>query len=378
MSLSLRGQALLSKTLIEPTTYGRPRTPRRGPVSPLRRLNPPPLVPRIRAKFARAPCWHELHLNSHPGSRGPWLLLLQSEAPFLRPNTHSYLLLDLMALRAAHPGSGRQDATRIPALQGRGRPPGCSESKTCSSRAEYFPFSFVQLQPIFSPVATERGSLKMTISSFNTLPQDLVIKLCMHVVYTSSTPHEDLRSLRTSCSKILAASKEKIIGRCMPVKKMDGFHWSDIKNYLAFLKYCAESGNLEASYLFGLQEMYTSKDKKIRNSGLNHLLNAMEGGHKASTYVAGIVLFKKPETRSLGTSILNKLAAMGLSESSSSSTAESESVMSGGNLLIQTCRREAAATIYTKYKLEEVALAIQIADVCKSHVWIRSEGSCRD
>ncbi|WOK95377.1 hypothetical protein Cni_G04084 [Canna indica] len=186
----------------------------------------------------------------------------------------------------------------------------------------------------------------MTISSFNSLPQDLVIELCMHVVSTSSTPHEDLRSLRASCSRFFAASKEKIIGRRMPVKKMDGFRWSDIKNYLAFLKYCAESGNLEASYLLGLQEMYTSKDKKIKNSGLNHLLNAMEGGHKASTYVAGIILFKKPETRSLGTRILNKLAALGLSESSSSSTApESESVMSGGNLLIQTCRREAAATI---------------------------------
>ncbi|CAL9757244.1 unnamed protein product [Musa acuminata subsp. burmannicoides] len=169
------------------------------------------------------------------------------------------------------------------------------------------------------------------------LPQDLLVELCVSIVSSSPMPRKDIMRLRASCRRFHEASKARKVGQSMPVRRERVFHWLDAKGYFAFLRSCAECGNLEASLFLGLDEIYNRRRKSL---GLHHLHKAMKGGHRVAAYTLGIILLQDPETQPLGIKTLNKLAAMDLPGAPSAH----ESSISG-DVLIATCRREAASAM---------------------------------
>ncbi|KAJ8512715.1 hypothetical protein OPV22_003149 [Ensete ventricosum] len=123
----------------------------------------------------------------------------------------------------------------------------------------------------------------------------------------------------------------------MPVRRERVFRWLDADGYFAFLRSCANCGNLEASLILGLDEVYNQKRKSL---GQNHLYKAMKGAHRVAAYTLGIILFQDLQTQQLGVKILNKLAAMDLLCAPSAY----ESLISG-HVIIATCRSEAASAM---------------------------------
>ncbi|KAJ8512683.1 hypothetical protein OPV22_003117 [Ensete ventricosum] len=174
-------------------------------------------------------------------------------------------------------------------------------------------------------------------TDIDSLPQDLLVELCVSIVSSSPTPREDIMRLRASCRRFREASKARKVGQCMPVRRERAFRWLDAKGYIAFLHSCAECGNLEASLILGLDEVYNRKRKSL---GLHHLHKAMKGGHRVAAYTLGIILFQDLQTQQLGVKTLNKLVAMDLPGGPSAH----ESLISG-DVIIATCRREAASAM---------------------------------
>ncbi|KAJ8512695.1 hypothetical protein OPV22_003129 [Ensete ventricosum] len=88
----------------------------------------------------------------------------------------------------------------------------------------------------------------------DSLPLDILVEICVSIVSSSPTPREDIMRLRAS--RFREASKARKVGQCMPVRRERAFRWLDAKGYFAFLRSCAECGNLEANLILGLDEVY--------------------------------------------------------------------------------------------------------------------------
>ncbi|RZS23293.1 hypothetical protein BHM03_00056225 [Ensete ventricosum] len=84
----------------------------------------------------------------------------------------------------------------------------------------------------------------------DSLPQDLLVEMCVSIVSSSPTPREDIMRLRAS--RFREVSKGRKVGQCMPMRRECVFHWLNADGYFAFLRSCAECGNLEASLILGL------------------------------------------------------------------------------------------------------------------------------
>ncbi|RWV87245.1 hypothetical protein GW17_00050780 [Ensete ventricosum] len=89
-------------------------------------------------------------------------------------------------------------------------------------------------------------------TDIDSLPQDLLVELCVSIVSSSPTSREDIMRLRALCRRFREASKGRKVGQCMPVRRERVFRWLDADGYFAFLRSCAECGNLEASLILGL------------------------------------------------------------------------------------------------------------------------------
>ncbi|CAL5060459.1 unnamed protein product [Urochloa decumbens] len=118
------------------------------------------------------------------------------------------------------------------------------------------------------------------------LPSDILVEVTASIATRSPTPLDDIVNLRRSCKVFRDATAARKVGRCMAVDREWRLHWWDKARFLSVLRWCAASGNMEASYILGLEEFCNRRRKAI---GLWHLRRAMEHGHAAAAYMIGII-----------------------------------------------------------------------------------------
>ncbi|RWV87248.1 hypothetical protein GW17_00050778 [Ensete ventricosum] len=105
-----------------------------------------------------------------------------------------------------------------------------------------------------SPMPRREERVKTTMTTMATdidsLPQDLLVEMCVSIVSSSPAPREDIMCLRAS--RFREVSKGRKVGQCMPMRRERVFRWLNADGYFAFLRSCAECDNLEASLILGL------------------------------------------------------------------------------------------------------------------------------
>uniref|UniRef100_A0ACD5ZAZ0 Uncharacterized protein n=1 Tax=Avena sativa TaxID=4498 RepID=A0ACD5ZAZ0_AVESA len=121
------------------------------------------------------------------------------------------------------------------------------------------------------------------------LPSDILVEVTARIAGESTTPLNDIVSLRRSCKVFRDATASREVGRCMAVQREWRLHWWDKAMFLSVLRRCAASGNADASYILGLEEICNRRRKA---SGLRHLRRAMEHGHAAAAYTIGMIMLR--------------------------------------------------------------------------------------
>lgn len=121
------------------------------------------------------------------------------------------------------------------------------------------------------------------------LPSDILVEVTARIAGESTTPLDDIVSLRRSCKVFRDATAAREVGRCMAVQREWQLHWWDKARFLSVLRRCAASGNPEASYILGLEEICNRRRKA---SGLRHLRRAMEHGHAVAAYTIGMIMLR--------------------------------------------------------------------------------------
>lgn len=121
------------------------------------------------------------------------------------------------------------------------------------------------------------------------LPSDILVEVTARIAGESSTPLDDIVSLRRSCKVFRDATAAREVGRCMAVQREWRLHWWDKARFLSVLRRCAASGNPDASYILGLEEICNRRRKA---SGLRHLRRAMEHGHPVAAYTIGMIMLR--------------------------------------------------------------------------------------
>ena len=182
-------------------------------------------------------------------------------------------------------------------------------------------------------------------SIISSLPQDTLVEVAIQLASKSSTPLDNIRSLRATCKSFHRASRDKLVGRSMAVDKEEKRWWEENNSYLALLRNCADCGNLEAHFILGVEELYNSRRAV---SGLQHLQLAMDGGHLTAAYFLGVVLFRQAATRSDAMEILNRVSSGDLSNTA----ADVAGCTISGNPIIDRCREEAVKMVSRNWKKE--------------------------
>ncbi|XP_047076281.1 uncharacterized protein LOC124686360 [Lolium rigidum] len=121
------------------------------------------------------------------------------------------------------------------------------------------------------------------------LPSDILVEVTARIAGESTTPLNDIVSLRRSCKVFRDATAAREVGRCMAVQREWRLHWWDKARFLSVLRRCAASGNPDASYILGLEEICNRRRKA---SGLLHLRRAMEHGHPVAAYTIGMIMLR--------------------------------------------------------------------------------------
>ncbi|KAG6478401.1 uncharacterized protein LOC122019062 [Zingiber officinale] len=169
------------------------------------------------------------------------------------------------------------------------------------------------------------------------LPLDLAVEFCVHLVSTSTTPRKDIKCLQESCKVFHEASRARKVGKFMNVRRELelSLNWFNKKEYFELLRACVDCDNFDAYFILGLEEVFNLKEKTL---GLDHLHKAKVGKHTVASYMLGMILFQEPETRSLAVEILNKLVAV-------DGRRVSTAAPSDDGTLIRECRMEAKEVI---------------------------------
>ncbi|XP_073104400.1 F-box protein At2g35280-like [Elaeis guineensis] len=147
-----------------------------------------------------------------------------------------------------------------------------------------------------------------TTTSIESLPQDLIVEIVAQLVSQSATPISDLEKLQMTCKMFRAASKTKLIGQRISLKKEWNLHWWNKRRYFAILEHCAAVGNPEACFILGLENVFNLGRMSL---GLCYLEKAIIGGYGAAIYTMGILLFGDHRTRQMGMQLLNRIRAVG-------------------------------------------------------------------
>ncbi|KAL0921667.1 hypothetical protein M5K25_008764 [Dendrobium thyrsiflorum] len=141
-------------------------------------------------------------------------------------------------------------------------------------------------------------------SSISSLPPDLLEEILLEALAGSPTPIKDIRYFRQTCKDFHVACSSKRVGKYMNVEDWS-MYWQDKQGYLGFLQSCAESENINALFLLGLEEMF---NLRRFDDGMHHLQLAASQGHILSKYIRGLLLFHDESTRLHAIDLLNEIS----------------------------------------------------------------------
>ncbi|KAH0464411.1 hypothetical protein IEQ34_007197 [Dendrobium chrysotoxum] len=145
-------------------------------------------------------------------------------------------------------------------------------------------------------------------SSISSLPPESLEEILLEALAASPTPIKDIRYFRKTCKDFHATCSSKRVGKYMNVEDWI-MYWQDKQGYLGFLESCAESENVNALFLLGLEEMFNLRRFDI---GLRHLQLAAGQGHNLSKYIRGLLLFHDESTRLHAIDLLNEICPVEL------------------------------------------------------------------
>ncbi|KAH0464081.1 hypothetical protein IEQ34_006867 [Dendrobium chrysotoxum] len=141
-------------------------------------------------------------------------------------------------------------------------------------------------------------------SGISSLPPELLEEIILRALSSSPTPIRDIRSLRRTCKNFHAICSSKRIGKSMSVEDWS-MYWHHKEGYFRFLQTCAESENVNASFLLGFEEMINLGRFDI---ALHHLQFAASQGHIPSKYIMGLFLLRDESSRSYAMDLLNEVS----------------------------------------------------------------------
>uniref|UniRef100_A0A0D9UWM5 At2g35280-like TPR domain-containing protein n=1 Tax=Leersia perrieri TaxID=77586 RepID=A0A0D9UWM5_9ORYZ len=124
------------------------------------------------------------------------------------------------------------------------------------------------------------------------LCHDNVVHIAGIVAATSPEPIADLLNLRATCKAMHAATKERDVGRRVPLERLEGMKWGENGRYIAIVNNLAVTGNPDACFHIGVALIFTRQDIV---QGILYLTTAAAGGHKTAAYVLGILLYSKSD-----------------------------------------------------------------------------------
>ncbi|KAI0516386.1 hypothetical protein KFK09_009059 [Dendrobium nobile] len=139
-------------------------------------------------------------------------------------------------------------------------------------------------------------------SDISLLPPELLEEIIQRALSSSPTPIRDIRSLRRTCKKFHAICSSKRVGKYVSVEDWS-MYWHNKEGYFGFVRFCAESENVNASFLLGLEEMVNLGRFDI---ALHHLQFAASQGHIVSKYFMGVFLLGDESSRSYAINLLNE------------------------------------------------------------------------
>ncbi|KAL5220639.1 hypothetical protein ABZP36_025352 [Zizania latifolia] len=124
------------------------------------------------------------------------------------------------------------------------------------------------------------------------LSYDCTVLVASAVAATSTQPVADLQSLRARHANYFKAmhmaTKERFVGRRVPLERLNTMRWLENERYLAVVKHLAAAGNPDACYVVGVTWVFARQDME---QGFLCLRQAAAAGHKVATYVLGLLLY---------------------------------------------------------------------------------------
>ncbi|XP_068461674.1 F-box protein At2g35280-like [Phaseolus vulgaris] len=158
----------------------------------------------------------------------------------------------------------------------------------CNKRQSEESNEFASSIPMESlPRDNKRQRINTTSSliPIKSIPQDLLLNVVARV---SSQSYIDHYNMKVCCRDFFIASKENYMWQQVSLEKFPLIPWSHKEAFDSFMQSCKESGNIEALYRVGLQEL-KSFGGDIEK-GMKGLKMAAEKGHLEAKYTYALIL----------------------------------------------------------------------------------------
>ena len=127
--------------------------------------------------------------------------------------------------------------------------------------------------------------------SLTALPTKVQIVFTSHLTTTSYQPMDDLHSLWVTCSSMHHIYGDPTIGRRLTLDQFTrGRMWNDSIDYEALLASLTQVGDLEASFLTGIQTVF--REKHSPRPCLQDLARTAGGGHNLAAYLVTLLLYR--------------------------------------------------------------------------------------
>jgi len=121
---------------------------------------------------------------------------------------------------------------------------------------------------------------------------EVTTQIVGHLVATSISPMDDLRSLQAMCCFPRGVTSDRAVGQCINVRQFAAaMLWIDRAANAALLADLTNIGNPEACYMTGMMNVFSKGTPKARPC-IVELARAAERGHNVAAYVATILLFR--------------------------------------------------------------------------------------
>ncbi|KAG9451264.1 hypothetical protein H6P81_011229 [Aristolochia fimbriata] len=140
-------------------------------------------------------------------------------------------------------------------------------------------------------------------SPITCLPNDLMVEISSRV---GSSGLGSLMNLKSSCKEFYRSGEDNQVYRCVSLENQPVGDWKKSPYASMFRRRCEESRNPEALLKLGMLEYFSYENTKTSEELLRE---ASTSGHLDATYVLGIVLFGRADSRREGTELLNRIEA---------------------------------------------------------------------